>query len=390
MERIELIPIITSLFLIRFFYFYIIDPKAFYVSFSDWIPFAFVICANLFELHMTDFSLFKLSLSFTFLSQTVVTLIGDKANKNTGLVVSLMAFALLIGLLVLKLSIPVMVINTLLIIASASQLIILVTFYQSKPSRAALEVMEVGFLAFFGGLMLSVGMRFFNIAIGSALLIFYALMSLAIHVKHYKEGLRLVQTRLTDLEERFDRTVEFEAKKRTAHMADKVEIIREKSQKDPLSKALNRQGITTEINSMINDSSMKMFSLAIFDIDFFKGINDTKGHIVGDECIKLLAYTVMTTNRKTDVLGRYGGDEFILLMPNVNAPAALEICERLRKEVHDKSNPKFTISMGIASYPFDGRTFTELMESADKGLYIAKENGRNRVVYQGNVPILKK
>lgn len=390
MERIELIHIITALFLIRFFYFYIIDSKAISASFSDWIPFAFLICANVFELHMTDFSLFKLSLSFTFLSHTTLSLIGERANKNIGLSVSAVAFSLLMGFIIFKLSLPPMVINTLLIIASASQLIILVTYYQSKPSRAALEIMEVGFLAFFGGLMLSVGMRFFNIAIGSALLIFYALMSLAIHVKHYKEGLRLIQTRLTDLEERFDRTVEFEAKKRTAHMVDKVEIIREKSQKDPLSKALNRQGITTEINSLINDSSIKMFSLAIFDIDSFKSINDTKGHIVGDECIKLLAYTVMTTNRKTDVLGRYGGDEFILLMPNINAPAALEICERLRKEVQDKSNPKFTISMGIATYPFDGRTFTELMESADKGLYIAKENGRNRVVYKGNVPILKK
>ena len=128
----------------------------------------------------------------------------------------------------------------------------------------------------------------------------------------------------------------------------------------------------------------------MFDIDFFKTINDTRGHAIGDECIKFLAYTFMSNNRKTDMLGRFGGDEFILLMPHVNAPAAMEICDRLRLQVVQKSNPKFTISMGVATFPFDGRTFSELLESADQGLYRAKETGKNKVSYTGKVPILKK
>jgi diguanylate cyclase (GGDEF)-like protein len=190
---------------------------------------------------------------------------------------------------------------------------------------------------------------------------------------------------LTELENRFERTVEFEAKKRTSVMADKIEHIREKSQKDPMTKALNRHGLTSEINNLIRDPAIKIFSIAIFDIDHFKGINDTKGHIVGDECLKFLSYTFMINNRKTDMLGRYGGDEFILIMPHINAPAALEICERMRGVIQSKSIPKFTISMGVATYPYDGRVFTSLLEVADKGLYKAKEGGRNRVAYDGNV-----
>ena len=95
-------------------------------------------------------------------------------------------------------------------------------------------------------------------------------------------------------------------------------------------------------------------------------------------------------NRKTDLLGRYGGDEFILLMPHVNAPAAMEICDRLRIEVMQKSAPKFTISMGVATYPYDGKSFTTLLEVADLGLYKAKEDGKNKVAYKGNVPLIKK
>ena len=257
--------------------------------------------------------------------------------------------------------------------------------YRQSPNKLSKELLEVKTIGFIGIIFLSLASSYYLISTAIGIIILYQIADIVVITKHDTNERLSFKTRLQELEHRFDRSVEFEAKKRTSVMADKVEHIREKSQKDPMTKALNRHGLTSEINNLIRDTNVKIFSIALFDIDYFKSINDTKGHIVGDECLKFLSYTFMINNRKIDMLGRYGGDEFILILPHMNAPAALEVCDRMRTLIQNKSTPTFTISIGVSTYPYDGRAFTALLEVADKGLYKAKESGRNRVAYDGNV-----
>lgn len=391
MNRIDLLSISAALFLVSFYLNLYIDKSNSEKSKStDLIPFILVLATSRLDLLTSHFDIFKLALILSIGGKIMIHYFNKKITVSGVIFYTLVVIVLLLVTLNYAFIYPQIIINVLLAIFAAGHMMVKVISYNKNNSKQNKEIMEIGFLSFIGFLALSIGSEPYNLYMGISVIIIAQISELAIRIKHHSDQSDQLKLRLKDLEERFERTVEFEAKKRTAQMVDKVEYIREKSQKDPLTKAFNRNGILNEMNGLINDSTVKIFSIAMFDIDFFKSINDSKGHIIGDECLKFLSYSFMSNNRKTDVLGRYGGDEFILLMPHVNAPAALEICDRLRKEVALKSSPKFSISMGIATYPYDGRSFTELLEIADKGLYVAKANGKNRVAYDGNVPIIKK
>ena len=125
-------------------------------------------------------------------------------------------------------------------------------------------------------------------------------------------------------------------------------------------------------------------SIALIDIDHFKAINDTHGHIVGDSVLKSLSKALMANLRDVDLAGRYGGDEFCLILPNTSATLAWEILEQLRCDVHNLKDPQLphlqlSLSVGIATFgPHLGDAATWINE-ADKALYIAKTTGRNRV-----------
>ena len=129
-------------------------------------------------------------------------------------------------------------------------------------------------------------------------------------------------------------------------------------------------------------------SLVFADIDHFKRINDTYGHKVGDEALQLLASTMLAAVRATDVVVRYGGEEFIILLPETGRDAAQQVAEKLRQTIADStfewtSRPgitlDFTISAGVAAYPSDCGSGEELILKADKALYFSKQHGRNRV-----------
>lgn len=124
------------------------------------------------------------------------------------------------------------------------------------------------------------------------------------------------------------------------------------------------------------------FSLMIIDIDHFKRINDTFGHLVGDETLIALT-TILTKNiRNSDILGRFGGEEFVILCPQTNTEAIFLLAEKLRICVEEYQFSKIehiTISIGIAQYNHEN-TKEELFEKADKALYEAKNSGRNRTV----------
>lgn len=125
-------------------------------------------------------------------------------------------------------------------------------------------------------------------------------------------------------------------------------------------------------------------SLVMLDIDHFKNVNDTFGHQAGDEVIRTLSSMIRQTARETDICGRYGGEEFAILLVDTNATEATNFTERLRKQVEaltvniDQHAIKFTISSGIAECSPSFKKHTQWIEAADKALYHAKENGRNK------------
>jgi len=131
-----------------------------------------------------------------------------------------------------------------------------------------------------------------------------------------------------------------------------------------------------------------VFSLLLLDIDLFKTVNDTFGHLVGDEVIRAVADVLKEQLRQgLDLSARYGGEEMVVLLPHTDTEAALLVAERIRMRIEEleldslssRSNPQVTASLGVSTYPKHGTTARELLESADRALYRAKESGRNRV-----------
>jgi diguanylate cyclase (GGDEF)-like protein len=130
-------------------------------------------------------------------------------------------------------------------------------------------------------------------------------------------------------------------------------------------------------------------SLIMFDIDRFKGVNDTHGHKVGDLVLQKIAQVSHDTVREIDIVGRLGGEEFVVLLPHTNRPQALEAAERLRLAIAEgavllKSGEPlhFTASFGVVTIeggPEEKSDIDELLILADKAMYRAKEEGRNRV-----------
>ena len=116
------------------------------------------------------------------------------------------------------------------------------------------------------------------------------------------------------------------------------------------------------------------------DIDFFKTVNDTYGHHMGDIVLEKLSEIIKATIRDADIAGRYGGEEFLIIFPEISEDEAFRAGERLRKNIEAvefENRIKITISGGVAEYIEE--TALELIEKADRNLYRAKENGRNRI-----------
>lgn len=123
-------------------------------------------------------------------------------------------------------------------------------------------------------------------------------------------------------------------------------------------------------------------SIVMIDIDYFKKFNDTYGHQTGDDVLRKVAELVRATLRQTDTAGRYGGEEFMLVLPQTNHAGAMQMAERLRSLIESTpfttENLKVTISAGVAE--LSGQKPVELIQLADDRMYEAKRNGRNRVV----------
>lgn len=141
------------------------------------------------------------------------------------------------------------------------------------------------------------------------------------------------------------------------------------------------------------DKNNTRFALILIDIDHFKKFNDTYGHQAGDEVLRQVGQTLRKAVKSYDLVARYGGEEMVIVLDRVHTEAAIKIANRICKTVADKPfelseglTVNVTISLGVATYPIDGRTSAELIEFADQGLYRAKHNGRNQV---GSLPEIK-
>jgi diguanylate cyclase (GGDEF)-like protein len=171
-------------------------------------------------------------------------------------------------------------------------------------------------------------------------------------------------------------------------LREKNNELREISITDTLTALHNRKHMMESLVIELARSKRKDHPLAIFmiDIDHFKRYNDTLGHLAGDEILRKLGALFKASIRSCDCASRYGGEEFLIMLPETDSTVAAITAERIRSQVSGKAfgdkNKKLsvTISMGVAVFPRDGDEPEALIACADKALYEAKENGRNRVV----------
>jgi diguanylate cyclase (GGDEF)-like protein/PAS domain S-box-containing protein len=167
------------------------------------------------------------------------------------------------------------------------------------------------------------------------------------------------------------------------------ENLRYQSIRDPLTGLYNRRYLEDFLFKQINQAERthEPLTILMLDLDHFKKINDTYGHEAGDTILKQLGSILQSDIRSGDIAARFGGEEFIIVFYNTDTTTAKKRAESIRNAValiQTKYGAQpigpITISIGIAEYPAHGRTAPELIENADKALYIAKKNGRNQVV----------
>jgi len=164
--------------------------------------------------------------------------------------------------------------------------------------------------------------------------------------------------------------------------------LREQAIRDALTNVFNRRYLEETLERELARAERESYPLCLImmDLDYFKDVNDTHGHEAGDVVLKALAETVMRQSRHGDFVCRYGGEEFVLVMPNIGIETARQRAEELHQIVNSLNIPygnfnlTTTISMGVAAYPEHGKSKEELLRAADRAMYIAKNTGRNRVV----------
>jgi diguanylate cyclase (GGDEF)-like protein len=161
------------------------------------------------------------------------------------------------------------------------------------------------------------------------------------------------------------------------------------SDTDELTGLKNRRAFKNELSNEVKKAIRykRAFSILMLDADNLKKVNDQYGHAIGDKLLITLAQTIQDSLRGTDVLARYGGDEFVVLLTETNDVRAVEVAERIRTAVENTSfsaegeRVSSTLSIGVACYPDDSEDSTDIINKADQALYESKRKGRNRVTH---------
>lgn len=164
---------------------------------------------------------------------------------------------------------------------------------------------------------------------------------------------------------------------------------RELSYTDELTRVFNRRYFNQRFEREMQRAQRygRALSLIMVDIDHFKTFNDTHGHLWGDKTLKQVAQILEKSLRKADILARFGGEEFVVLLPEIDKEHGRKVAEKLRRTIERTNFPKaatqplgrLTISLGVAAFPEDAQKAEALIDHADQGLYLAKSRGRNQV-----------
>ncbi len=179
-----------------------------------------------------------------------------------------------------------------------------------------------------------------------------------------------------------------QAQEKLRDQASVIQDLRQKLRIDPLTELLNRRALEADLKKELARSRRYSFPLSVImaDIDFFKKINDSLGHRVGDRVLQKLAEILKKGVREVDLLYRYGGEEFVIILPHTPCKAAAHLAERLRQKIKKyvftipKENTKFsvTVSFGVTAVR-DGDDIDGVLSRADSALYEAKSQGRDKV-----------
>lgn len=173
---------------------------------------------------------------------------------------------------------------------------------------------------------------------------------------------------------------------------EEKETFSDLSMLDPLTGLYNRRGLKNRLANILDDHVSSHFVL-LLDIDHFKAYNDNYGHAMGDQALARVSVAIRDAVRSRDVVTRYGGEEFLVLLTNVNASIAMKLAERIRQYVVDleiphrfneKVSTHVTISAGIA--PIFDDEFDQAVANADRALYVAKNQGRNTILAWESLP----
>lgn len=156
---------------------------------------------------------------------------------------------------------------------------------------------------------------------------------------------------------------------------------------DSLSGLFNRRAFRANVLHSVGANLANYSSMTIFDLDGFKGVNDRFGHDAGDEVITCFSEVLHNSIRATDIAGRWGGEEFVLFLPNLKGAAAIAVIERIRANFTARDfkwegfpSANFTVSAGLAVAPPGLADFSDMIASADKALYDAKRGGRDQLI----------
>lgn len=170
----------------------------------------------------------------------------------------------------------------------------------------------------------------------------------------------------------------------------RFELLEDEFKRDGLSGLFNRRFFDENLERELKRAERLSHSLnlVLIDIDHFKSVNDTYGHQAGDDAIVALAEAMQKSFRSADILCRYGGEEFAVIMPDASIEAAYRVTQRLQEDYTDVCTERglpvastISFTAGIANYPTDGSTVSELIRRADRRLYKGKDGGRNQVMF---------
>lgn len=160
---------------------------------------------------------------------------------------------------------------------------------------------------------------------------------------------------------------------------------------DSLTQVFTRRYIMERFEEELGRARSKSMNLSflMIDVDFFKRVNDQHGHLVGDSVLRAVSQCILENIREIDIAGRYGGEEFCIVLPDTDAAGAGYVAERVRKAIEIKqihaydACVKSTVSIGVATFPKDGKKLSTLIDKADWALYRAKKFGRNQICIFG-------